>query len=153
MATSIGSRAVGAYQSISIALAPWGLEIPQGPVSRGAQKPLACMMAPRGSKRPKTTLGTCGRGLGTGPGFGPGRRARRPVSFLPGPGIRTYVRTYLVTSSLLVVRVQIVNASTYVRRTGDGKGKVEAGEGGRTKAMHGWAVDGEEASRTFSFLC
>ena len=38
MATSIGSRAVGAHQSVSIALAPWGLEISQGPVSMGVTK-------------------------------------------------------------------------------------------------------------------
>lgn len=152
MATSIGSRAVGAYQSISIALAPWGLEIPQGPVSRGAQK------APRmhdGTQRVQTSQDHPGD-LWPGPGDGPGlwARASCPKARVLFAWARDQdISTYLVTSSLLVVRVQIVNASTYVRRTGDGKGKVEAGEGGRKKAMHGWAVDGEEASRTFSFLC
>ena len=101
MATSIGSRAVGAYQSISIALAPWGLEIPQGPVSRGAQK------APRmhdGTQRVQTSQDHPGD-LWPGPGDGPGLwarascpKARVLFAWARDQDISTYVACNIIAS-------------------------------------------------------
>ena len=85
-----------------------------------------------GTQRVQTSQDHPG-GLWPGPGDGPGlwARASCPEARVLFAWARDQdIRTYLVTSSLLVVRVQIVNASTYVG-LGMGRGKGEAGEGGK----------------------